>query len=105
MHDMPNTVSGDLPPFELVAPEARADFIVVCDHASNVLPPEYGTLGLPAREFERHIAWDIGAAGVARRLAAALAAPPDLRAQIVLRPAFRACSSTPTAARTTRPSS
>lgn len=78
MHDMPNSVSGDLPPFELVAPEARADFIVVCDHAANALPPEYGTLGLAAHEFERHIAFDIGAAGVARRLAAALQAPAVL---------------------------
>jgi predicted N-formylglutamate amidohydrolase len=78
MHDMPNPASGELLPFELVDPQARADFIVVCDHASNALPPEYGTLGLPAREFERHIAFDIGAAGVARRLAAALAAPAVL---------------------------
>ena len=34
--------------------------ILVCDHARNDLPPEYGSLGLPASEFERHIAYDIG---------------------------------------------
>lgn len=78
MHDMPNPASGDLLPFELVDPQARADFIVVCDHASNALPAEYGTLGLDPGEFQRHIAWDIGAAGVARRLAAALSAPAVL---------------------------
>ncbi len=50
MHDLPNP-SADLDePFELVSPEARADFIVVCDHASNALPPEYGTLGLDPAE-------------------------------------------------------
>ena len=78
MHDLPNP-SADLDePFELVSPEARADFIVVCDHASNALPPEYGTLGLDPAEFRRHIAFDIGAAGVARRLAEALSAPAVL---------------------------
>lgn len=78
MHDLPNP-SADLDePFELVSPEARADFIVVCDHASNALPPEYGTLGLDPAEFRRHIAFDIGAAGVARHLAEALSAPAVL---------------------------
>ena len=33
------------------------------------LPPAYGTLGLPPEEFHRHIAYDIGAAGVTERLA------------------------------------
>ena len=78
MYDLPNP-SADLDePFELVSPEARADFIVVCDHASNALSPEYGTLGLDPAEFRRHIAFDIGAAGVARRLAEALSAPAVL---------------------------
>jgi predicted N-formylglutamate amidohydrolase len=52
--------------------------IFVCDHASNALPPEYGTLGLPAEAFERHIAYDIGAADVTRALAAMFAAPAVL---------------------------
>jgi predicted N-formylglutamate amidohydrolase len=57
--------------------EGRLDagVLVLCDHASNFIPPEYDNLGLPPGELQRHIAWDIGAAGVARRLAAALAAP------------------------------
>jgi predicted N-formylglutamate amidohydrolase len=50
-------------------------FLILCDHASNALPEPYGTLGLPAAELERHIAYDIGAATVARTLAAALGAP------------------------------
>ena len=44
----------------------RADggLILVCDHAANAFPPGYGTLGLPQSELARHIAYDIGAAGV-----------------------------------------
>ena len=51
---------------------------LLCDHASNALPPEYGSLGLPQIEFERHIAYDIGAAGLTRRLAERLSAPAIL---------------------------
>ena len=50
-------------------------FVVVCDHASNYLPASYGTLGLPADDMLRHIAWDPGALPVARGLSAALDAP------------------------------
>jgi predicted N-formylglutamate amidohydrolase len=46
--------------------------VIVCDHASNFIPAEYGTLGLDASELERHIAWDPGALPVAERMAAAL---------------------------------
>ena len=35
-------------------------------------PPSLGTLGLTAPDLERHIAWDIGAEGVARGLSARL---------------------------------
>ncbi|MBV1703575.1 MAG: N-formylglutamate amidohydrolase, partial [Hyphomicrobiales bacterium] len=52
--------------------------LLLCDHASSALPPEYGDLGLPPAAFRRHIAYDIGAAGVTRRLAAALGAPAAL---------------------------
>lgn len=71
------------------APDARQNFqpvsvlpgafdcgvLFLCDHASNALPPEYGDLGLPAEQFQRHIAYDIGAAAVTRRLAARFGAP------------------------------
>ncbi len=52
--------------------------ILVCDHACNVLPEGYGTLGLPAPELERHIAYDIGVAGVTKRLSAQLGVPAIL---------------------------
>lgn len=50
-------------------------FVIVCDHASNFIPKEYGTLGLDPAELTRHIAWDPGALPVAQRTAAALDAP------------------------------
>lgn len=79
MHDL--SLQPDLSPhqpFETVNPDGAPGFLVLCDHASNALPPGYGTLGLGAAEFERHIAWDIGAAGVSRRLAGLLGCPAVL---------------------------
>src|SRR5437588_182817 len=55
-----------------------AGILLLCDHATNALPPEYGSLGLPPDAFRRHIAYDIGAAGVTRRLAALLSCPSVL---------------------------
>jgi predicted N-formylglutamate amidohydrolase len=55
-----------------------APLLLICDHASNAVPPAYGTLGLPAAELSRHIAWDIGAAAVTRDLARRLGAPAIL---------------------------
>ncbi|MBL8575184.1 MAG: N-formylglutamate amidohydrolase [Hyphomicrobiaceae bacterium] len=49
--------------------DARGRFVLVVDHASNSVPPQYGTLGLPEAELERHIAWDPGALPVARTMA------------------------------------
>ena len=50
------------------APEAQGPFAVVCEHASNHFPPEFGTLGLDATAQSAHIAWDPGALGLARCL-------------------------------------
>ena len=49
--------------------------VVVCDHASNCIPRCLDGLGLGAAELAGHIAWDPGAADVARRLAGLLDAP------------------------------
>jgi predicted N-formylglutamate amidohydrolase len=65
----------DLPPFLCIAGSAASGIIVLCDHASNRVPRGLGDLGLPAAEFERHIAYDPGAAAVTRALAAQLDAP------------------------------
>ena len=65
-------------PVEVIPGAPDADVLLICDHASNHVPPEYGNLGLPAAEFARHIGWDIGAAAATRRLAAQLKAPAVL---------------------------
>jgi predicted N-formylglutamate amidohydrolase len=57
------------PPFSAMTGDFGRGLIVICDHASNVIPPELEGLGLPAAELQRHIAWDIGAARVAGLLA------------------------------------
>lgn len=57
---------------------ADRGLLILCDHAANALPEEYGTLGLGADQLERHIAYDIGAAALVERLAAELAAPAVL---------------------------
>ncbi len=66
------------PAFEVIAGDAAAGLLLFCDHASNAVPEDYGSLGLPASEFERHIAYDIGAAAVTRRLAARFGVPAVL---------------------------
>ncbi len=49
--------------------------LLLCDHARNHVPPEYGSLGLAAAQFERHIAYDIGARDLTLGLAKRLRAP------------------------------
>ncbi len=69
------TRSALFSPFELVEGSRHRGLVLVADHAGRELPDEYGDLGLPAAEFDRHIAYDIGVEAVTRRLAAALDAP------------------------------
>jgi predicted N-formylglutamate amidohydrolase len=48
--------------------DGGSEFVIVVDHASRRIPRSLGTLGLPESELVRHIAWDIGALGVAERV-------------------------------------
>ena len=67
------------PPFRILRPRGSAGrFVLLCDHASNYVPPELQDLGLPASELQRHIAWDIGAAGVTEALSETLDSPAIL---------------------------
>ncbi|HTA21767.1 MAG TPA: N-formylglutamate amidohydrolase, partial [Polyangia bacterium] len=52
--------------------QGRSAFFLICDHAGRLLPRALGTLGLSEAERTRHIAWDIGALGLAQELSAAL---------------------------------
>lgn len=73
-----NDSAADGSPFELVNAHGTPDILILCDHASAALPVAYGTLGLPATEFHRHIAYDIGCAEVVRSLASHLNCPAIL---------------------------
>jgi len=61
-------------PAPAIAENSGADspYLLVCDHAGRAVPRRLGRLGLPDAAFEAHVAWDIGALDLARRLAEAL---------------------------------
>lgn len=67
-------------PYEIEGADRPARFLVICDHAANTVPDfvNGGTLGLGAQDMARHIAYDVGAAAVARSLAQALDGPAIL---------------------------
>jgi predicted N-formylglutamate amidohydrolase len=66
-------LAADEPPaFQEFQIEGRSDFIIVADHAAARIPRRLANLGLPESELRRHIAWDIGALSVARRVAEAM---------------------------------
>jgi predicted N-formylglutamate amidohydrolase len=65
----------DPEPFVEERRQGRSNFVIAVDHASPRLPRRLRDLGLPQAQLRRHIAWDIGALAVARRISAALDAP------------------------------
>ncbi len=54
------------PAYEVMNAEAPGPWVVTCDHASNAVPDWVagGDLGLPPWDMARHIAYDVGAAGL-----------------------------------------
>jgi len=56
-------------PFTVENAQGRSPFVLICDHAGRRIPRKLGTLGVDESELERHIAWDIGARGVASHMA------------------------------------
>jgi len=50
----------------------KSPFLLVADHAGNLIPRALGRLGIDEADCQRHIAWDIGIAGLGRLLADAL---------------------------------
>ncbi|WP_412564249.1 N-formylglutamate amidohydrolase [Thalassobius sp. MITS945101] len=67
-------------PFHIHGTDRSSRFLITCDHATNTVPPfvNGGELGLGAGDMNRHIAYDVGAAGVTRALADALGCPAIL---------------------------
>ncbi len=64
-------------PFHIDGEHRPGRFLVTCDHASNHVPEwvNGGSLGIPQADMARHIAWDVGAAGLARALGQHLDSP------------------------------
>ena len=72
LHDTSDTSlllgSEDVPPVLEHNAAGRSPFLLTCDHYGRLIPRMLGDLGLPEGELTRHIAWDIGIAGVAEAL-------------------------------------
>ena len=68
----------DFAAYDIVPGDIEHGLMLICDHACNQFPDRYGTLGLPASELERHIAYDIGVDAVTRQLAERLNVPAVL---------------------------
>jgi predicted N-formylglutamate amidohydrolase len=77
--DLPPLLGRDDPPaVHVINEDGRAPLVLACDHASNAVPERLGDLGLGPDRLSDHIAWDRGAAEVARLLAVRLEAPAVL---------------------------
>jgi predicted N-formylglutamate amidohydrolase len=63
---------ADPAPVSVSRPDGASPFLIICDHAGRAIPAALGSLGLGQADLDRHIAWDIGAAGVSDLLGAAL---------------------------------
>jgi predicted N-formylglutamate amidohydrolase len=62
----------DLSPFVVVNSGGVSRFLLLGDHAGRAVPKALAGLGVSSESMERHIAWDLGVAGLGERLAKAL---------------------------------
>ncbi|WP_119300662.1 N-formylglutamate amidohydrolase [Dongia deserti] len=74
-HSAPLLSERDPAPVEVVNPDGRSVFVLTCEHAGRHVPSRLRDLGIAATEMDRHIAYDIGAEGLARKLSTILDAP------------------------------
>ncbi len=74
----PLLARGGKPAFERCPGRAGARVLLVCDHASKLVPRALNRLGLDDAALSQHIGWDIGAGDVTRNLARALVLPAVL---------------------------
>jgi predicted N-formylglutamate amidohydrolase len=77
----PSLIATDEPPpVRVLRPQGGSDFLLTADHAGRLIPRALGALGLADSELTRHIAWDIGIAGVTEALSVTLDATAVLQA-------------------------
>lgn len=60
---------------EISNPEGSGAALILCEHASNHFPAQFGKLGMQAADQESHAAWDPGARAIALHLSHMLDAP------------------------------
>ena len=73
---LPGNSDGDsFNSHEIIDGDKAGGLIILCDHASNAVPPVYAGLGIDPAELERHIGYDIGVAPLGRALAERFRAP------------------------------
>jgi predicted N-formylglutamate amidohydrolase len=58
----------DPAPVRVLREAGMSDLFLTADHAGRVIPKALGDLGVSGPERQRHIAWDIGIAGVTKHL-------------------------------------
>lgn len=77
---MSNETSIPYPAYRVEGADRSGPWVVTCDHATNSVPPfvSDGDLGLSHEDMNRHIAYDVGGAGVTNHLAKLLNAPAVL---------------------------
>ena len=70
--DDPLLAADEPPAVRVLRPDGASEFFLTADHAGRLIPRRLGTLGISEEERARHIAWDIGIAGVTEILSALL---------------------------------
>jgi len=64
--------SSDGSAAEVMNRHGASDIVLICEHASNRIPEELDSLGLADAELQSHVAWDPGAADLARHMSVTL---------------------------------
>jgi len=59
-------------PVRIINPGGRASFLLIGDHAGNLVPRALEPFGVARADLERHIGWDIGIAALGEMLAGML---------------------------------
>lgn len=75
MIELPDSLFSNQPSPIVENALGKGGVVLICEHAGQLLPESLGSLGLDSDVMFTHIAWDIGAADLARALSKKLNAP------------------------------
>jgi predicted N-formylglutamate amidohydrolase len=79
MQSRPLLASDEPSPVRVLRPQGASEIFLTADHAGRIIPRALHQLGVPESELDRHIAWDIGIAGVTEALSGILDATAVLQ--------------------------